>query len=281
MPELQTSDAFEWVRYPWGQALRCRPLAAVAQHCFTTRQPVIPSGDGTNGDGWHNIAHGFGVPREGLVRLRQVHGAGVMTIRTTDVMRASIDEWGAADAAVTDSADVALTVRVADCVPVLIGDRRTGAVAAVHAGWRGAASGVIPATVRSLASAFLADPADLVAAVGPSIGPCCYRVGPELRDRFLDAGHSADAIDGWFTASPPILALRGVPGSEPVSPDGRPPLWLNMWSVVSDQLALAGLATENVHVAGFCTSCARDVFHSYRVDGPGAGRMVGVIRVRE
>ena len=84
---------------------------------------------------------------------------------------------------------------------------------------------------------------------------------------------------GWIVSTPPVVALRGVPGSEPDLPDGRAPLWLNMWSAVSDQLVLAGLAAENVHVARLCTSCARDVFHSYRVDGPAAGRMVGVIRV--
>jgi hypothetical protein len=278
MPELQTSDAFEWVRYPWGLALRCRPLAGVAHHCFTTRRPVIPSGDGAMGDAWHALALAFRLPRHAIVRLRQVHGAGVMTIRTTDAIHASTAEWGAADAAVTDNAAVALSVRVADCVPLLIGDQRTGAAAAIHAGWRGAASGVVAAAVRELASAFSANPADLVAAVGPSIGPCCYRVGPELRDQYLEAGHPVDAIERWFTPSPPAVALRGVPGSEPDVPDGRAPVWLNMWSVVSDQLVLAGLAAENVHVARLCTSCARDVFHSYRVDGPAAGRMVGVIR---
>jgi len=279
MPELQTSDAFEWVRYPWGQALRCRPLADIAHHCFTTRRPVIPSGDGVTGDAWHAVALAFGLPRHAIVRLRQVHGAGVMTTRRTDAIRESIGEWGAADAAVTDNAAVVLSVRVADCVPLLIGDRRTGAAAAVHAGWRGAASGVVTATVRELGSAFSANPADLVAAVGPSIGPCCYRVGPELRDHYLEAGHPMDAIERWFTPSPPVVARRGVPGSEPGLPDGRAPLWLNMWSVVSDSLVLAGLAAEHVHVARLCTSCGRDVFHSYRVDGPAAGRMVGVIRV--
>jgi hypothetical protein len=279
MPELQTSDAFEWVRYPWGQALRCRPLADIAHHCFTTRRPVIPSGDGEMGDAWHAVALAFGVPRHAIVRLRQVHGAGVMTTRRTDPIRESIDEWGAADAAVTDNAAVVLSVRVADCVPLLIGDRRTGAAAAVHAGWRGAASGVVTATVRELGSAFSANPADLVAAVGPSIGPCCYRVGPELRDQYLEAGHPTDLIERWFTHTPPSIARRGVPGSEQGLPDGRAPLWLNMWSVVLDQLVLAGLAAEHVHVARLCTSCGRDVFHSYRVDGPGAGRMVGVIRV--
>ena len=101
----------------------------------------------------------------------------------TDAMRASIDEWGAADAAVTDNAAVALSVRVADCVPLLIGDQRTGAAAAIHAGWRGAASGVITAAVRELRSAFCASPPHLVAAVGPSIGPCCYRVSPQLLDQ--------------------------------------------------------------------------------------------------
>lgn len=196
-------------------------------------------------------------------------------------MRTSLDEWGAADAVVTDNSAIALSVKVADCVPVLIGDRTTGAAAAVHAGWRGAVSGVISAAVRELESAFRSKPADLVAAIGPSIGPCCYRVGPELQDLFLGTGDAGGGVEPWFTPLPPAPAQRGVPGSEPVSPDGRPPLWLNMWSVVLDQLGASGLEPDNVHVSRLCTSCGRDVFHSYRVDGPAAGRMVGVIRVRD
>jgi YfiH family protein len=286
MPELQTSEAFDWVPYPWGQALRCRQLTDVAHHCFTTRQPVIPpdSGareDGPLDDGWQSLALAFGVPRAQLVRLRQVHGARAITLRSTDAPRASTDQWAAADASVTDNSAVALVVKTADCAPVLLGDRRTGAVAAVHAGWRGAMSGVVAAAVRELGAAFSVRPADLVAAVGPSIGPCCYRVGPELRDQFLEAGQSAEGVGRWFTPSPPVVAQCGVPGSEPMSPDGRRPLWLNMWSVVSDHLALAGLPPCNIHIARLCTSCGRDLFHSYRVDGPLAGRMVGVIRMRD
>ena len=281
MTELQASTAFEWVRYPWGQALRCRPLAEFAQHCFTTRRPVIPSGDGAAGDAWESISRAFGLPRHAMVRFRQIHGARVLIIKAADVTRAEVDEWGVADAAVTDSGAVALSVKVADCVPLLIADPRSGAVAAVHAGWRGALSGVVGAAVRELESAFSAGPANLVAAIGPSIGPCCYRVGPELRDRYLEAGQPADLVARWFTPSPPIAARHEVPGFEPASADLGRPLWLNMWSVVSDQLELAGLATGNVHVARLCTSCHRDVLHSYRVDGPAAGRMVGVIRATQ
>jgi YfiH family protein len=279
MPELQTANVFEWVRYPWGRALCCRPLSRIAHHCFTTREPAIPPGHAPAGEAWDTIARAFGLPRNRLVGCRQVHGAHVVTIRMADPIPASVEAWGAADASVTDNPDVALTVRVADCVPVLVGDQKTGATAAIHAGWRGAVSGVVAAAVRQLESAFSSSPADLVAAIGPSIGPCCYRVGAELRDRYREAGHSGDDLDRWFTASPPVVALCGVPGSTPVSSNGRDPLWLDMWRVVSDQLALAGLASINVHTSRLCTSCGRDRFHSYRVDGPGAGRMAGVIRM--
>jgi len=286
MPELQTADPFDWVQYPWGEALQCRPLTDVAHHCFTTRRPVFPptdgpDADGQTDDGWESVAQAFGVPRARLVRLRQIHGARVLTLRSTDSqpLQPSASEWAAGDASVTDDPTVALIVKTADCVPVLLGDRRSGAVAAVHAGWRGAMCGVVAAAVHELETAFSTRPSDLVAAVGPGIGPCCYRVGPELRDQFLDAGLSAEDVVRWFTESPPVVARRGVPGSEPATSDGRGPLWLNMWGVVADHLAAAGLSRGSIHVSGLCTSCGRDVFHSYRVDGSAAGRMIGVIRV--
>ncbi|MEI6670348.1 MAG: peptidoglycan editing factor PgeF [Acidobacteriota bacterium] len=282
MPELQLPDAFAWVPFPWGQALRCQPLETVARHGFTTRQPAIASGDGIHGDHWNCLAQAFGVPQSHVVRFRQVHGTRVVVVTAAAagacIGGESSGDWGEADAAATDHSELALAVKVADCVPVLMADARTGAVAAVHAGWRGAMSGVAAAAVATLSSSFGADPADLVAAVGPSIGPCCYRVGAELRDQFVRAGASEAAAQRWFSATPPRVSLRGVPGSVPTSPDGRDPLWLNMWAVVSDQLRLAGLSADHVHVAQLCTSCHRDVFHSFRADGDRSGRMVAMIR---
>ena len=278
MPELQTPGTFDWTRYPWGPALRCLPLAAVADHCFTTRQPAIPDGDGGPGDAWQRMAFAFGVPRAAILRVRQVHGAEVLAIGRQRAVPAEFSEAGRADALVSDHPGVVLAVRVADCVPLLLADRRTGAVAAVHAGWRGAVAGVVAAAVRALGAEFGARPEDLVAAIGPSIGACCYRVGAEVRDAFAAVAPDPAALERWLLREPPRPALKGVPGTGPAAGDGRPPSWLDMWGVVADQLAQTGVSPASVHAARVCTSCHRDRFHSYRVDGPGGGRMVGVIR---
>jgi YfiH family protein len=276
MPEVRRPDAFEWIRCPWGDALRCRPLEAVADHLFTTRQPVIPRAGFSPGDGWHRLALTLGVPAGALVRMRQVHGTRALTLRRGDPPAA---DWGTGDIAVTDRPDLALSVSVADCVPILLADRRSGAVAAAHAGWRGTAAGVAGAAVQALVSAFGADPANLVAAIGPSIGPCCYRVGHDVRDVFSGAGLWTSWMDRWFATSPAGSPLHGVPGTDP-GQEGRASLFLDTWTANADQLSAAGVPATQVHLAGLCTSCHRDLFHSYRVDGEHAGRMVGVIRRR-
>jgi hypothetical protein len=279
MPELPENSAFEWIRFPWGEALRCASLVPLADHCFTTRHPRLPREGLSPGDGWHRIAFAFGLPAGAVVRLRQVHGTAVVLVRAGDAAPANGSDWGRADIAATDAVSVALSVRVADCVPVLLADRRSGAVAAAHAGWRGTAAGAAGAAVEALVSGFGADPRDLVAAIGPSIGPCCYRVGAEVRDLFRAAGRWTRWLDRWFSAQPRGVATHGIPGIDPARPGGRPAVFLDTWAANADQLVSAGVPAEQVHTSRVCTSCHRDIFHSYRVDGERAGRMVGVIRV--
>jgi hypothetical protein len=153
-------------------------------------------------------------------------------------------------------------------------------VAAVHAGWRGTAAGAAPSAVEALGERFGADPADLVAAIGPSIGPCCYRVGQDVRAAFEAAGAQAGSRDGWFSSVPTIEALRGVPGTDPAASGGGPALFLDTWTANADQLRDAGVPASQIHVSRACSSCYRDVFHSYRVDGERAGRMIGIIRAK-
>jgi hypothetical protein len=255
-------------------------MAAVAGHCFTTRAPVLGTGPLTPGDGWHRVALAMGISPQAIVRLRQVHGARVVRVARHETFPPEASDWSVGDIAASDHPGVAVCVKVADCVPILLADRRSGCVAAVHAGWRGTASGAARTAVEALGEHFGAAPRDLVAAVGPSIGPCCYRVGQDVRAAFEAAGALTSSLDAWFSVTPAAKALRGVPGTDPAASGGGPALFLDTWAANADQLRDAGVPAPQIHVSRACTSCHREVFHSYRVDGAAAGRMIGIIRKR-
>ena len=251
-------DTFYWTDASWGAALRCRPLEPIAQHLFTTRQLQLPSPAASQA-----LASAMGVPSGRLVSVNQVHGREVVTVRRdveADVLNAMQQERPRADALVSDAADVALLVRAADCVPLLIGDARTGAAAAVHAGWRGTAARVAVAAIDALARDFGSRPGDLVVAIGPAIGSCCYEVGSDLVDAFAAAGHERYLIDRWFM-TPRDQRMR-----------------LDVTGANRDQLMLAGVREENIHACGLCTAMHLDVLTSYRAERDKAGRIAGVIR---
>jgi YfiH family protein len=211
-----------------------------------------------------------------LVRVRQVHGASVLVVREGEGERGGTDE---ADIIVTDAPGLGMAVRAADCVPLLIADERTAAVAAAHAGWRGMAAGVPSAAVTAMAREFGSRPSDLVAAIGPSIGACCYEVGIEVRDRFEAGGFGRERIARWFRAEPrPSYRNPSMPGlTRPL----RASHWFfDGWSVASEQLADAGVPAARIFVAELCTASHPDAFCSYRREGFAAGRMAGAIRSR-
>jgi YfiH family protein len=175
-----------------------------------------------------------------------------------------------ADAFVSTSRDVAVAIRVADCVPLLMADRHRGVVAAVHAGWRGTAARAATAALDALERECGTKPADLVVAIGPSIGPCCYEVGTELVDAFAAAGHERYLIDRWFLAPAPPRGSRE-----------RPRLRLDVAGANRDQLLLAGVPEEQIFSSGLCTAMHLDVLTSYRAEKEAASRIAGVIRARQ
>lgn len=248
---------FTWIDTPWGPALSCEALRPLALHVFTARGLDVPHADA--GDGWAPLSAWLGVASTQLWRLRQVHG---VTVHTADVSPCD-GAWPEGDLLATDRPDVALAVRTADCVPILYADRRTGAVAAVHAGWRGTAAGAAGRMVEVLASRFGSRPDDLVAAIGPCIGPEAYEVGQEVVDSFAAASPEAADRGTWWT---------------PRETAGK--YLLDLWTITRDQLAAAGISPSRIHLAGLCTATHADVLQSYRVDGAAAGRMVAAIRRR-
>ncbi|MBI4265507.1 MAG: laccase domain-containing protein [Acidobacteria bacterium] len=259
-------EPFYWTESSWGAALHCRALDPLAANLFTTRQPEL-----STGEDWRRVCEAVGAER--VLTLAQVHGRGVVTIRRGSPLPPSRPE---ADVAVSDDASLALAVRAADCVPLLLADPATGAVAAVHSGWRGTAAGAARAAVEALAREFGAQPGDLVAAIGPCIGSCCYEVGPDVVDAFAAAGHPRDAIDRWFLAPPPRRAVFPPDTGR----EARPPTRLDLAGANRDQLILAGVPEGHIYLSGLCTAMHLDVLTSYRAEKERAGRIAGVIRAR-
>jgi YfiH family protein len=264
----QPSDGFAWVQAAPGAALVCRALEPFAAHLFSTREWKL--GSTAERDAWLEVAAAMEVDRAELVRVRQVHGAAV---------RHAMDAGPCdADVIVGDDSKRALAIQTADCVPLLIVDRRVGACAAVHAGWRGMVARAPARAIDALQQRFGCRPGDLLAAIGPSIGACCYEVGADVRDAFRNAGFSDGESGAWFSDRPqPSPRNPSMPGLTA----GRPAHWFfDGWAAVRDQLQAMGLAAHQIHIAALCTASHTDVLCSYRREGARAGRMAAAIRPR-
>jgi YfiH family protein len=253
MAQPQPNDGFEWTQVPWGHVLRCRPLLELADHFFTAGDLRLRADDLE----WTAVAQRIGLSLEHLLLIRQVHRADVAVVR---LGRSGRWDRPDADVIVSNDPSSAVGVRVADCAPVLLADRKRGVVGAVHAGWRGTVQEAAPAGVEAMICEFGSEPQDLIAAIGPCLGPCCGEVGSEVVDAFREGGHGEGRITRWFT----------------VGPSGRP--HLDLWRANADQLEEAGLRAANIHIARLCTRTHAGHLHSYRAEGEKSGRMLGVIR---
>ena len=194
-----------------------------------------------------------GLARDAAVAdVSQVHGCAVVCARDTLATRI------AADAITSEPGGHAVLIRVADCVPILIADPHSGAVAAVHAGWRGVVAKIAPAAVAALRE-LGSSPASLVAAVGPCISARHFEIGPEV----------ADALVGAELA--PSVVAPGVHG---------PRHHADLVHAVRLQLERCGLAVDRIDADPPCTFADRARFHSYRRDGAASGRLAAIIAPR-
>ena len=187
------------------------------------------------------IDHGFGtradvVSQQDMASLKQIHSAMVLEAELAGLA-------GEGDALVTSSASLAVSVRTADCYPILLADTRNFAVAAVHAGWRGTAARIVVKTMEQMRARFGTDPSDLRVAIGPGIGGCCYQVGIEVARQFgLESAGKIDLAE------------------------------MNHRLLVEN-----GVVAGRIDVLGGCTQCDAQLFHSFRRDKESAGRMVSYI----
>ena len=248
--------------------------AAGFRHAFFTRRGGVSTGpyESLNfsisvGDDRASVAANFrraanalDVEEDRLFFLSQVHGAKVVVLSERDVhgtVARGVVAEREGDALASNVPDVVCGVRTADCVPILVADRRSGAVVAIHAGWRGVVRGVVTAGVRRLCDLSGSSGEELVAAIGPHIGPTAFEVGEDV-----------------------ALELEGVAvGVACVNRDGTKPL-VALAPIVRQQLLAEGLADAAVDEVPGCTFSEPDRFFSFRRDGKVGGRHYSAIVAR-
>lgn len=231
-------------------------------HGFLGRAHGLPPGPFTEADVRANLQAAGETPKRILIAL-QVHGTRVLGPEEFDPG----PTFPTADAIVTASADVILTIRTADCVPILLLAPRARAIAAIHAGWRGTTAGIIAKTIQALDGRYAARPHEIQAAIGPAIGPCCYEFGAEHLQEFRTA-FGAKVETTWYPFSPhaPSEASR---------------VHLDLRAVVRLALTTAGVPLDAITVLGPCTADSPTDLHSYRRDGAKAGRQLSYIGWRQ
>jgi YfiH family protein len=299
------AKADEWERYGW------------LRHGFSTRAGGVSTvyGQGelnvgfTKEDEAANVAENrrrllrevAAAGRAGearLLTLRQIHSGMVRVVERSDgALEGKLETADGravlrADGAMTDVPGVMLAVQTADCVPVLVADVRRRAVAAFHAGWRGTLARIVERGIGRMRLRYGSRPQDLVAAVGPAIGPCCYSVGEEVRFEFESQfGYWRDLFSEVYDSDPikeryPLLFLTArAPGHSNIGPQ----IHLDLWEANRRQLLDAGLSARRIWVAGECTACTRMgakgadsaglKYFSHRGEGGFAGRMMAVVGV--
>lgn len=198
-------------------------------------------------DAFDWLEHGFGtrvsdVPSlyRHLAMLKQVHSATCVAAGG----RAGV--LGEGDALLEQAAGSVVAVRTADCVPILLVDPQTRAVAAVHAGWRGTVAHIVQNAVAAMQQRFGTAPAELHAAIGPGIGQCCYEVGPEVAAHFGEQGRAH----------------------------------IDLSAANRTQLLAAEVTPRRIYASKLCTMCLKEEFHSYRRDREAAGRMHSFVGIR-
>jgi len=275
--ETQTErSGFYWREVDGVRALVCAPLEQDGfTNGFSTRMggvSPLPSDAlnlaGFNEDAAENILEN----RRRFLKLFsgewtltgcwQVHGADVRLVKDEAAAQPDANVMGDAiygDALVSNAARVLIGVKTADCVPILLGDPRTGAFAAVHAGWKGTVATIVTHALQRMTKEYDTRAEDVRAAIGPAAAACCYEVGGEVITAFKERFPESDSL---FTPTRPGHAR------------------VDLFQANREQLISAGVPADRIHTSGLCTMCRTDLFFSYRrektVQGK-VGRLLAII----
>ena len=241
-------------------------------HCFTTRFGGVSTGHLKSlniglhrGDSLENVVKNYeilgsslGFDPKKVVLAHQVHGNTVRVVTAADCQGLDHHEYPECDGLVTNTPGLALVVFTADCTPILLSDPVTGAVGAVHAGWRGTAADICGKAVETMVSAFGCDPGNIRAAIGPNIGFCCFETGEDVPAAMLQT--FGDAVHPW------------------IRPRGDK-FYVNLKEINRHALSRAGV--KNIQVSKNCTVCEHDRFWSHRVTKGTRGSQGAVILCKE
>jgi YfiH family protein len=243
------------------------------RHAFCTRQTGASDGPFSSlnvslhvGDRDHAvranreiIAESFEIDPQKLILVDQVHGDGIL-ILDDPADNTETYESAAFDALITDQPGLALCVKTADCVPIFLADTARQIICAVHAGWQGTALKIAAKTVDNLRARFHSRPGDILAVIGPAIGPCCYEVDQRVYD----------AVDGDGMRDMPFKMLP------------KPGKWMFDLSLANKlHLIHAGVPADKIFSAGLCTACRKELFYSHRGDKGNTGRQLNFIMLKK
>lgn len=209
------------------------------------------------------FCRGLGVEAQAAVTCQQVHGDRIVRVTAENKGAGFLDYENAiadTDALITNEKGLALMLFFADCTPILLADPVHRAVGLAHGGWKGTVSSIAAKAVAAMAREFGSRPADMLAAIGPSVGSCCYQVGDEVATRFREAFPD-------FVGE--ILRDKGADGT-----------YLDLQLCNTRQLETAGLQAKNIANAHVCTACNSRQFFSYRAYNGKTGRIAALIGVK-
>ena len=244
-----------------------------AAHCFTTRLGGVSSGylsslniGAHRGDdptcvekNFNILADALGFAAERMILTRQTHSDIVRAVSAADAGKGiDTERYPECDALITNTAGVALVVFTADCTPILLHDPVTGAVGAIHAGWRGTAQGIAAKTVAAMVNHYGCDPKNICAAIGPNIGQCCFQTDADVPNA--------------------LIAALGVAAHPFIRYDGRK-YYVNLKEI--NALWLKNSGVKNIEISTLCTACRPDLFWSHRRTGGQRGSQGGIIVCKE
>ncbi len=270
-----TNGTFTLTRRGTMQYIECRALDECGSitHGFCTRwggtseERLTDFNFGVQvGDSEEHLEHNrerlrtaFDLPRDNPATVSQVHGDRLLIIDET-TQRLDSTAYLPYDGILTAVQGIAIGIKTADCVPLLIADRMKRIIGVVHAGWRGTASGIAPNAIERMIHVFASDPNDIIVAIGPSIGPCCYEVDASVFHAF----DNTPAQQRAFT------------------PGRRAGKWMcNLPAANRLQLLHTGIPPENIFSADICTSCRHDIFYSHRAEEGNTGRQISFLMLHE